>query len=177
MSTSTFAVSQQRWVLNPGALQPLIRSYLDHLVSRGYRAGTIHHEVANLDALTWGRTTHVTCPPASSYTEAQMPLFVFALLALVSDWPQFLGPTRNGVSPETVGWPPVVVWREDAGEGFAAPVVANGKVIFFYRANGKEVIDCLDASSGEKVWSFDYPTTYRDDFGFDEGPRLRGWWR
>jgi site-specific recombinase XerD len=42
MSTSTFAASQQRWVLNPGALQPLIRSYLDHLVSRGYQAGTIH---------------------------------------------------------------------------------------------------------------------------------------
>jgi len=100
-----------------------------------------------------------------------MPLFVFALLALVSDWPQFLGPTRNGVSPETVGWPPVMVWRKDAGEGFAAPVVANGKLIFFYRANGKEIIDCLDASSGSKVWSYDYPTTYRDDFGFDEGPR------
>ena len=64
-----------------------------------------------------------------------------------------------------------MVWRKDAGEGFAAPVVANGKLIFFYRANGKEIIDCLDASSGSKVWSYDYPTTYRDDFGFDEGPR------
>ena len=65
-------------------------------------------------------------------------------------------------------------WRcgvEDAGEGFAAPVVSNGKVIFFYRVNGKETIDCLDAATGGKVWSFDYPTTYRDDFGFDEGPR------
>jgi outer membrane protein assembly factor BamB len=106
------------------------------------------------------------------YTDAQMTwgLFFFILI-LAGDWPQFLGPTRNGVSPEAVGWPPVVVWRKDAGEGFAGPVVANGKVIFFYRANGKEIIDCLDASSGAKVWSYDYPTTYRDDFGFDEGPR------
>jgi outer membrane protein assembly factor BamB len=93
------------------------------------------------------------------------------LLALVGDWPQFLGPTRNGVSADPVGWPPVVLWKKDAGEGFAAPVVAAGKAILFYRANGKEVVDCMDASSGAKVWSYDYPTTYRDDFGFDEGPR------
>jgi len=93
------------------------------------------------------------------------------LFLLTGDWPQFLGPTRNGVSPETVNWPPSVLWHRDAGEGFAAPVVANGKVVFFYRQNGKEIIDCLDAVSGKTVWSYDYPTTYRDDFGFDEGPR------
>jgi outer membrane protein assembly factor BamB len=101
----------------------------------------------------------------------QMPLCAFLFLALTGDWPQFLGPTRNGVSPETIGWPPAIVWRKDAGEGFAAPVVAGGKVIFFYRANGKEIVDCLDASTGATVWSYDYPTNYRDDFGFDEGPR------
>ena len=101
----------------------------------------------------------------------------FLLLTLAGDWPQFLGPTRNGVYPATdlaATWPasgPPILWRKDAGEGFAAPVVASGKVIFFYRANGKEIIDCLDALSGAKVWSYDYPTTYRDDFGFDEGPR------
>jgi site-specific recombinase XerD len=43
MSTSTSAVSQQRWAINPGALQPLVQSYIDHLVARGYQAGTIHH--------------------------------------------------------------------------------------------------------------------------------------
>lgn len=101
----------------------------------------------------------------------QMPFCALLFLALAGDWPQFLGPTRNGVSPETIGWPPAIVWRKDAGEGFAAPVVAAGKVIFFYRANGKEIVDCLDASTGAKVWSYDYPTNYRDDFGFDEGPR------
>ncbi len=100
-----------------------------------------------------------------------MPLRVLLFLALLGDWPQFLGPTRNGVSPDAIGWPPTMLWRKDAGEGFAAPVVAGGKTILFYRANGKEIIDCLDAVSGAKIWSYDYPTTYRDDFGFDEGPR------
>ena len=101
-----------------------------------------------------------------------MPLLALSfVLLLAGDWPQFLGPTRNGVSPETVHWPPTVLWHKDAGEGFAAPVVANGKVVFFYRQNGKEIVDCLDANTGAKIWSYDYPTTYRDDFGFDEGPR------
>lgn len=98
-----------------------------------------------------------------------MPFLAF--LALLADWPQFLGPTRNGVSPETITWPPAILWHKDIGEGFAAPVVANGKLILFYRSNGKEIVDCLDAASGAKIWSYDYPTTYRDDFGFDEGPR------
>jgi outer membrane protein assembly factor BamB len=104
-----------------------------------------------------------------------MPLLALSFVFLLAgDWPQFLGPTRNGVSPETVAWPasgPSMLWRKDAGEGFAAPIVANGKVIFFYRQNGKEIVDCLDANTGAKIWSYDYPTNYRDDFGFDEGPR------
>jgi outer membrane protein assembly factor BamB len=93
------------------------------------------------------------------------------------DWPQFLGPTRNGVYPDNdlaATWPaagPPVLWRKDVGEGFAAPVVASGKLIIFYRSGGKEMIDCLNAVTGEKIWSNSYPTTYRDDFGFDEGPR------
>jgi hypothetical protein len=42
MFTSTFA-SAQHWALDPGALRPLIESYIDHLASCGYEADTIHH--------------------------------------------------------------------------------------------------------------------------------------
>ena len=44
MSTSTFAVAQQRWALDPGALRPLFESYFDHLVSRGYRESSTGSE-------------------------------------------------------------------------------------------------------------------------------------
>lgn len=96
---------------------------------------------------------------------------------IASDWPQFLGPTRDGVYTGTdlaPSWPasgPPILWRKDIGEGFAAPVVAGDKLILFYRAADKEIIDCLNAATGERIWSTDYPTKYRDDFGFDEGPR------
>jgi integrase/recombinase XerD len=41
MSTSTLAMARQRRAINPGALQPLVQSYIDHLVVLGYRAATI----------------------------------------------------------------------------------------------------------------------------------------
>jgi outer membrane protein assembly factor BamB len=102
-------------------------------------------------------------------------ILLFTVLA--GDWPQFLGPTRDGVysgADIAPAWPaagPPVVWKHDVGEGFAGPVVAGGKLILFHRQQGREIIECLDAATGKNVWSQDYPTAYRDDFGFDEGPR------
>lgn len=100
-----------------------------------------------------------------------------ALNAYPQDWPQFLGPTRNGVysGPEFSGvWPqsgPALLWKKDIGQGFSAPVVSNGRLILFHRIGDRETVECLDAATGRRIWLFDYPTHYRDDFGFDEGPR------
>jgi outer membrane protein assembly factor BamB len=33
------------------------------------------------------------------------------------------------------------------------------------------VVESLDVASGKTQWQYGYPTAYRDDFGFDEGPR------
>jgi len=99
------------------------------------------------------------------------------LTARAADWPQFLGPTRNGISPETnlaTAWPadgPVTRWKKDVGAGFAGPAVAGGKLFLFQRRGDKEIVDCLDAKTGGGLWHFDYPTGYQDDFGFDDGPR------
>src|SRR5262245_34934606 len=104
-----------------------------------------------------------------------MRRFILLLLLVpsaVADWPQFLGPSRNGVS--TDGEPagqPRIVWKKQVGQGFSGPVVAEGKLILFHRVGGRETVECLDAATGKQAWVFDYPTTYRDDFGFDEGPR------
>jgi outer membrane protein assembly factor BamB len=37
--------------------------------------------------------------------------------------------------------------------------------------NNEEVVDALDARTGAPRWHYAYKTSYRDDFGFDEGPR------
>ncbi len=97
--------------------------------------------------------------------------------AWAQDWPQFLGPNRDGryvgppIAAEWSGETPTEVWRQPVGQGFAGPVVAGDRVFVFHRVGDREVLDALTASSGEPVWRFEYPSTYRDDFGFDEGPR------
>ncbi len=94
-----------------------------------------------------------------------------------ADWPQLLGPNRDGRSPETGlrdGWAasgPPVVWEKPAGAGFSGPVVAGERLVFVHRLENVEVVACLDAATGKEQWHFDYPTAYVDDFGFDEGPR------
>jgi outer membrane protein assembly factor BamB len=97
--------------------------------------------------------------------------------AAAQDWPQHLGPERNGVysGPALAeGWGaqgPRVVWRKSVGQGFSGPVVAQGRLILFHRVGNEEVVEALDARTGAPQWRYAYATGYRDDFGFDEGPR------
>lgn len=97
--------------------------------------------------------------------------------AVGADWPQHLGPARNGEysgAPLANRWPadgPRKVWQKPAGAGFAGPVVVGTRLILFHRIGGEEIVEALDSRSGERQWRYAYPTTYRDDFGFDEGPR------
>jgi len=104
-----------------------------------------------------------------------IPLLVSS--ALAQDWPQFLGPARDGrytASDLADSWPktgPPILWKKDVGQGFSSPVVLGDRLILFHRVANQEKVDCLDAKTGRGLWSFDYPTSYRDDFGFDEGPR------
>jgi outer membrane protein assembly factor BamB len=94
-----------------------------------------------------------------------------------SDWPQFLGPTRNGVyggSDLAEHWRsegPALVWQKTVGHGFSGPSVADHQLILFHRLGDRETVECLDAQTGHPIWTFDYSTTYQDDFGFDDGPR------
>ncbi len=97
--------------------------------------------------------------------------------AFGQDWPQFRGPDRDGVfSGRATIEPfpsagPALVWDRPIGAGFSAPVAAQGSVVVFHRQGGQEVVEALRAESGESLWDFTYPTAYRDDFGFDNGPR------
>lgn len=93
------------------------------------------------------------------------------------DWPQFLGPNRNGTCPGTglaSDWnasEPERKWKMKVGEGFSGPVVSSNKVLLFHRLDNQEVLQALNAADGAPIWKASHPTRYRDDFGFDEGPR------
>ncbi len=102
---------------------------------------------------------------------------LFALAGSAADWPQFLGPQRDGHSSESQlnwVWPkdgPPLAWSREIGHGWAGPAVAGDKLILFHRIESEEVVACLDPATGKEKWAFRYPTKYRDDFQFDDGPR------
>ena len=102
--------------------------------------------------------------------------------AIVSDWPCFLGPSHDGISPETkindyLDQPspgqayPIPLWSVTKGESYAAPSIKNDLLILFHRIQDNEVIECLAATNGDLFWSYRYPTTYRDRFNYLNGPR------
>jgi len=97
--------------------------------------------------------------------------------ANAADWPQFLGPNRDGHSPETGllrEWPtagPTKLWEQSVGSGYAGPAAAGGRLILFHRIEGDEIVECVDAKTGEPKWKYTIPTGYVDNFGFDDGPR------
>ena len=104
-------------------------------------------------------------------------LLTFALALPAADWPQFLGPNRDGHSAETKlnwDWPkdgPPIAWKKDIGSGWAGPVVADGKLLLFHRVEGDEVLAALDPATGKELWTSKYATRYRHDLNSAAAPR------
>ncbi len=121
--------------------------------------------------------TKMIPPRPAPFGPALLACLLAGPILLAAEWPQFLGPARNGISRETglsTAWTkagPPLLWERKIGAGFSGPVVAAGRLILFHRLDDKEVVECLDAATGAEHWRFPYPTSYQDDFGFDEGPR------
>jgi len=79
------------------------------------------------------------------------------------DWPQYLGPTRNSISPQKGilrTWSdkgPDVLWTAPVGRGFGGPVVQDGKVYLLDRDDKVgDKLRCLDLSNGKELWNFAY---------------------
>lgn len=101
--------------------------------------------------------------------------FALAMPAIAADWPQFLGPTRDGRSMETVhAWSGELkpLWSKPIGAAHSSPVVVGGVVYAFYEPKGKnaDALAAYDAKTGEPLWEKSYD---RDEFKplFGYGPR------
>lgn len=91
------------------------------------------------------------------------------------EWPQFLGPTRNGRSAETGlldRWPtdgPKEVWRVPGGVGMSGLAISRGRVLTLVQRDGKQWLIALEAKSGESVWQTPLAPAYSNPMG--NGPR------
>jgi outer membrane protein assembly factor BamB len=116
----------------------------------------------------------------------------FGQTAAGDDWPQWLGPRRDGVWRETgimekfPAGGPRVRWRAPLGGGYAGPAVSGGRVFVTDRklgpgvknssnpfdrkaASGKERVLCLEESTGKVMWTHEYDCTYQ--VSYPCGPR------
>lgn len=113
-------------------------------------------------------------------------------IARADDWPQWLGPRRDGVWRETgilssfpAGGPPRR-WRVELGAGYSGPAVANGRVYVLDRLvptnapkarsafdvsqiPGSERVLCLDEKDGRRIWEHTYDCPYTVSYA--AGPR------
>lgn len=120
-------------------------------------------------------------------------ILLFCVLPLrADDWPQWLGPQRDGVWREKGildRFPPggpKVIWRAPVGAGYTGPAVAEGRVYLLDRRlsdaavnpqdpfargriPGTERVLCLDAATGAELWRFEYDCPYTVSYA--AGPR------
>jgi outer membrane protein assembly factor BamB len=83
--------------------------------------------------------------------------------ARAGDWPQWLGPKRDGstaekVAPWTEKAPPKVLWRMPVDQGFSSPVVAGGKVFLHacVKDRDEEQVLAVEAATGKLLWKETY---------------------
>src|SRR3954454_15277272 len=90
---------------------------------------------------------------------AALALLALTLPALAADWPQWLGPNRNGTSPETgllTTWPaggPKALWKVPGGDGYASVAVAGGRAYTVAQVQTSVMPDPIDT-----VMAFDAKT-------------------
>jgi outer membrane protein assembly factor BamB len=111
--------------------------------------------------------------------------------AHADDWPQWMGPRRDGVWRERglvdalPGGGLPVKWRVPVKGGYSGPAVAGGRVYLMdyerpegdlvndpgsrTEIAGRERILCLDAATGKLLWKHDYDCPYA--ISYASGPR------
>lgn len=90
-------------------------------------------------------------------------------------WPHWLGPQRNGSSPETgllTAWPasgPKVLWQAKGGDGYSSVAVVGQRAFTLVQRGGDIQAIALDAAKGEELWQTRLGPAYKNDYG--NGPR------
>src|SRR5262245_1186426 len=80
---------------------------------------------------------------------ATAAMLLAAATVEAGDWPQILGPHRNGhVDGEQLSesWPasgPKVLWKYSLGSGYAGAAVLGQRVVVFHRVGASERVECL----------------------------------
>ena len=114
----------------------------------------------------------------TAFASAIMLLALSAEIAAQAggNWPQWRGPNRDGISPETgllKEWPangPPLAWKTSgAGAGYSSLAIANGRIYTLGLRGDREYVIAFDVATGKQVWATAHGGAYRDSRG--DGPR------
>ena len=90
--------------------------------------------------------------------------------ASAGDWPQFLGPNRDGTSPDKVKlaktWPadgPKVLWTIKTGPGYGGAAIVGNEAFLLDREGNQDVLRCIDMAKGDELWRYAYDAPGRVD--------------
>lgn len=107
---------------------------------------------------------------------ATMACLTIASISLAEDWPQWLGPERDGISHETgllQAWPeggPQQLWLfKDCGIGYSGPAIVDNVLYIMGARNDTEQLIAIDATNGKEIWATNLGDVYENDWG--NGPR------
>jgi outer membrane protein assembly factor BamB len=92
------------------------------------------------------------------------------------DWPQWGGPSRSfavddaGLADSWGEGGPPLLWSRPLGDGFGAPVVADGRAYASFRDGEDDVTVAVELSSGRNVWEHRGPAPFRETCSERLGP-------
>ncbi len=79
-----------------------------------------------------------------------------------TDWPRWLGPNGDNISPEAAKFEPdlakwKVAWSGNVGLGYSSVAIAGNRAYTMgHDGKSQETILCLDAATGAEIWKKSY---------------------
>lgn len=108
---------------------------------------------------------------------AVVVILLTAGVLYADDWPQFLGPQRNGISSEKgLNWdwqkkPPKVLWKVPLGSGYSSLTVVGDRIFTQAKRGSRDIVVCLSSTDGRELWTHDAVPSYVDLQKQGAGPR------
>jgi hypothetical protein len=113
-------------------------------------------------------------------TRLGLLMLLGTVTACAADWPQWRGPRRDGISPDTgllKSWPaggPKLVWKTTGlGEGYSASAVVGGRLYTQGQRGDEQFILAYDTATGKKLWEAQAGRSFRERRG--HGPPTEPW--
>ncbi|HQU42075.1 MAG TPA: hypothetical protein PK867_04650, partial [Pirellulales bacterium] len=90
------------------------------------------------------------------------------VVAVEGDWTAFRGPLRNGeargleIASDWNKTAPQLVWRQRIGPAWSSMLVIGGRLFTQEQVGDEEAVLCLDAATGERLWTHTDKTRFWD---------------